>query len=195
MRMKRKLSVAFLLVVASALAAGYGCAKKKPIEPTPPPAPEAPAPPAPPPPAPPPPAPPKPEPPPAADPFAGDLEAVNRYVAEQGLLGAVYFDFDRYDVKPEARERLQRNAEFLGQHPEFLVRIEGHCDERGTNEYNLALGQRRADAARDYLVTLGVERARLETVTYGEEAPVCTEHAEPCWSRNRRAQFVITSRR
>ncbi len=191
--MTRKPLAVVLLVAASTVAAGYGCAKKPPAPVTPPAIQEAPAPA--PPPAPPAPPPPEPEPPPAVDPFAGDLEAVNRYVTEQGLLGTVYFDFDRYDLRPEARDRLQKNADFLREHAEFLVRIEGHCDERGTNEYNLALGQRRADAARDYLVALGIERARLETVSYGEEMPVCTEHAEPCWGRNRRAQFVITGRR
>ncbi len=85
------------------------------------------------------------------DPLSGDLAQVNSYAQSQGLLGDVYFDFDKSDLRAEARERLAKNAEWLAAHPEFTVTLEGHCDERGTNEYNLALGERRASAARDYL--------------------------------------------
>jgi len=128
------------------------------------------------------------------DPLAGDIEAANRHAYEQGLLGDVYFDFDRADLTEQARARLARNAEFLRSHPEFQLSLEGHCDERGTNEYNLALGERRAAAAKDYMVSLGVAAARLRTISYGEERPQCTASDESCWSLNRRAHFMITGR-
>lgn len=124
-----------------------------------------------------------------------DIVELNAYVREQGFIGDVYFDFDKSDLRTEARERLAQNAEWLREHPELLVTIEGHCDERGTNEYNLALGQRRAESAKGYVVSLGIEDGRLRTISYGEERPVCTESDEACWQRNRRAHFVITGRR
>ena len=130
-----------------------------------------------------------------ADPLKDpDLARLNNYVRERGLLGDVYFDLDKSDLKSDSRERLARNAEWLKSHPEFQVTIEGHCDERGTNEYNLALGERRASSARDYLVSLGVAAARVRTLSYGEERPVCTQLDESCWSQNRRAHFVVTGR-
>jgi peptidoglycan-associated lipoprotein len=128
------------------------------------------------------------------DPLAGDIVAVNEYVTRNGLLGDVYFEFDKADLSEESRSRLSRNADWLRAHPEFQVRIEGHCDERGTNEYNLALGERRAAAARDYVVSLGVAASRLTTLSYGEERPQCAESSEGCWARNRRAHFLITGR-
>jgi len=128
------------------------------------------------------------------DPLAGDIVAVNDYVSRNGLLGDVYFDFDKADLTEEARTRLARNADWLKAHPEFEVRIEGHCDERGTNEYNLALGERRASAAKDYVSSLGVSGGMLTTLSYGEERPQCTESTEGCWARNRRAHFLITGR-
>jgi peptidoglycan-associated lipoprotein len=128
------------------------------------------------------------------DPLSKDLQDVNAYVQEQGLIGDVFFDYDRADLRSESRDRLAKNAQFLSGHPEFVVTIEGHCDERGTNEYNLALGDRRAAAARDYLVSLGVAAGRLRTISYGEERPFCTSSDESCWSQNRRAHFVITGR-
>jgi peptidoglycan-associated lipoprotein len=131
---------------------------------------------------------------PTPDPWSADILEVNRKAAADGLLGDVYFDFDRDELKPEARERLSKNAEFLKAHPEFQVTIEGHCDERGTNDYNLALGERRAAAARDYLTSLGVSGDRLRTVSYGEERPQCNQSSEGCWSQNRRAHFLITGR-
>jgi peptidoglycan-associated lipoprotein len=126
--------------------------------------------------------------------LAGDLARVNEYLAANGLLGDVYFEFDKADLVEEARARLSRNADWLKAHPEFEVTIEGHCDERGTNEYNLALGERRAAAAKDYLGSLGVAGSRLRTLSYGEERPQCMDHGEPCWSRNRRAHFLVTGR-
>ncbi|GMU65735.1 MAG: hypothetical protein AMXMBFR36_20090 [Acidobacteriota bacterium] len=128
------------------------------------------------------------------DPLAGDIAAVNDYLAANGLLGDVYFDFDKSDLREDARARLARNAEWLRAHPEFEVALEGHCDERGTNEYNLALGERRAAAAKDYLVSLGVAATRLRTISYGEERQQCTSSDESCWSRNRRAHFLVTGR-
>ncbi len=91
------------------------------------------------------------------------------------MIGDVFFDFDQSELRADARDRLAKNAEFLAAHPQFTVTIEGHCDERGTNEYNLALGDRRAAAARDYLQSLGVAADRLRTISYGEERPFCTD--------------------
>jgi peptidoglycan-associated lipoprotein len=103
----------------------------------------------------------------------------------------VYFDYDRYDLSADARTILRGNADWLKSNPNARVEIEGHCDDRGTNEYNLALGAKRAQSAREYLTTLGVAPARLSTISYGEEIPVCKEEAESCWKQNRRARFVI----
>ena len=128
------------------------------------------------------------------DPWAGDLQEVTENATRQGLLGDVFFDYDAAELRSDARDRLARNAQFLNEHPEFVVTIEGHADERGTNEYNLALGDRRASAARDYLTTLGVAASRIRTVTYGEERPFCGSSDESCWGQNRRAHFTVTGR-
>ncbi len=128
------------------------------------------------------------------DPLAGDIAAVNEYLQKNGLLGDIYFEFDKADLTEESRARLARNAEWLRSNPQFSVTIEGHCDERGTNEYNLALGERRASAARDYVASLGVAGPRLRTISYGEERPKCTQSDESCWSINRRATFLVTGR-
>lgn len=103
----------------------------------------------------------------------------------------VYFDFDRYDLTADARATLRANADWLKANPSARVEIEGHCDERGTNEYNLALGAKRAQAAREFLSTLGISPDRLSTISYGEELAVCKESNESCWRQNRRARFVI----
>lgn len=103
----------------------------------------------------------------------------------------VMFDFDRYDLSGDARTTLRANADWLRSNPSARVEIEGHCDERGTNEYNLALGAKRAQAAREFLSSLGISADRLSTISYGEEIPVCREHDEQCWKQNRRARFVI----
>ncbi len=110
---------------------------------------------------------------------------------ESSPVREIYFDFDRYDVRADARQILQSNAQWMKNNPSARIEIEGHCDERGTNEYNLALGARRAQSVRDYLVTLGIPVQRLSTISYGEEIPVCTEKNEACWQKNRRARFVI----
>jgi peptidoglycan-associated lipoprotein len=103
----------------------------------------------------------------------------------------VYFDFDRYDLNADARTILRGNADWLKSNPRARVEIEGHCDERGTGEYNLALGAKRAQAVREYLTSLGIDGARLSTISYGEEIPICKEQSEECWRQNRRARFVI----
>jgi peptidoglycan-associated lipoprotein len=108
-----------------------------------------------------------------------------------GPLKDVFFDFDRYDLRADARDTLKTSATWLKGNGAARVEIEGHCDERGTNEYNLALGAKRAQAAKDYLVTLGISAERLSTISYGEEIPVCKEQSESCWGQNRRARFVI----
>ncbi|OLC97036.1 MAG: peptidoglycan-associated lipoprotein Pal [Acidobacteria bacterium] len=101
-----------------------------------------------------------------------------------------YFDYDKADIRPDAREALSKTADFLKGHPQFKVTIEGHCDERGSTEYNLGLGDRRASATKQYLVSLGVPADRLTTVSFGKEKPFCTEHNEACWQQNRRGHFV-----
>ncbi len=104
----------------------------------------------------------------------------------------VHFDYDRYDIRDADRAILQRQAAWLAQYPNVRLTIEGHADERGTREYNLALGARRANAVREYLVSLGTASGRLETVSYGKERPICTESNEACWAQNRRGVSVIT---
>jgi peptidoglycan-associated lipoprotein len=128
------------------------------------------------------------------DPLSQDLQSVNAYAAQQGLIGDVFFELDKSDLSAASRERLAKNAQFLNAHPEFAVTVEGHCDERGTNEYNLALGDRRANAAKEYLQSLGVAATRLRTISYGEERPFCAQGNESCWSQNRRSHFVISGR-
>jgi peptidoglycan-associated lipoprotein len=103
----------------------------------------------------------------------------------------IYFDYDRSDLRADARETLRANAGWLKNNPSARIEIEGHTDERGTNEYNLALGAKRAQSAKDYLSTLGIAGDRLSTISYGEEIPVCKEQNESCWRQNRRARFVI----
>ncbi len=123
-----------------------------------------------------------------------DLQGIQDEATRTGLLGDVFFDFDKFDLRPDARERLQRNAQFMKEYPTLEFGLEGHCDERGTNEYNLALGERRANAAKDYLVSLGVSASRIGTISYGEEKPACMGHNEACWQANRRGHFVLTGR-
>ncbi len=103
----------------------------------------------------------------------------------------VYFDFDKYNIRPDMTARMEANARFLLDHPGVKIEIQGNCDERGTNEYNLALGERRAMSAKKYLINLGVEPARIEVVSFGEEKPLDPGHNEIAWAKNRRADFVI----
>ena len=109
----------------------------------------------------------------------------------QDRLEDIHFDFDKYNIRPDARLILKRNYEVLQGVPDPEVFIEGHCDERGTVEYNLALGQRRANAARDYLISLGMDPAQVSTVSYGEERPLDPRNTEEAWAKNRRCHFVI----
>lgn len=120
------------------------------------------------------------------------LEALRR--GEEGADGPlknIYFDFDRYDLKSESREALKTNAAWLKEHASTQVEIEGHCDARGTTEYNLALGAKRAQAAKDFLVTLGIPAGRITTISYGKEVPLCRDATEACWQKNRRDRFVV----
>jgi peptidoglycan-associated lipoprotein len=112
---------------------------------------------------------------------------------ETDNLKDVYFDFDRYDIRATDAKTLDTNAAWLKTN-NSLVLIEGHCDERGTNEYNLALGERRAKATMNYLVGQGVQANRITIISYGKERPTCTEHSEACWAKNRRAHFLVKAR-
>ena len=106
----------------------------------------------------------------------------------------IHFDFDKYDIRPSDAKVLDANAIWLKSHGDYLILIEGHCDERGTNEYNLALGERRAKSTMNYLVSQGVQASRITIISYGEERPTCTEKNEGCWSNNRRAHFLVKPR-
>ena len=103
----------------------------------------------------------------------------------------IYFDFDRYSLLPEAQSVLKKKAAFMKANPKIKARIEGHCDERGTDEYNIALGDRRANSAKEFLINLGIAESRLTTISHGENRPVATGHNEAAWAKNRRAQFAI----
>ena len=155
-----------------------GCAKEEP----PPPTVEAKPPAAPP--------PPPPPPPPVTPPPAGPSISQQEFQAFQNQ--DIYFDFDKYDLRTDARTTLDRKASFLNQNSSVRVQIEGHCDERGTSEYNLALGERRANAAKQYPTTAGISAGRLSTISYGEERPLDPGHTEAAWAKNRRDHFVIT---
>jgi peptidoglycan-associated lipoprotein len=128
-----------------------------------------------------------PPPPAPAPPPARPAPAEYRSIPE---LRDVFFDFDRYAIRPDAARTLDANVDWLRSNPTALVLIEGHCDERGTNSYNLALGERRAKAAQDYLVSRGIAADRIVIISYGEERPTCTERNETCWAKNRRGQFL-----
>ena len=110
------------------------------------------------------------------------------------VLNDIHFDFDKYDIRPEDAKILDENAKWMKANQTTLVLIEGHCDERGTNEYNLALGERRAKATMNYLVSQGVQAGRITLISYGEERPVCAEKNEACWSENRRSHFMVRAR-
>ena len=120
----------------------------------------------------------------------GSLDEINK----KGILQPVFFEFDSAEMSSEAQATLQKNAETLKQFSTWIVSIEGHCDERGTAEYNLALGERRALSVRQYLVSLGIAADRLRTVSYGKEFPFDPGHGESAWARNRRANFVVTAK-
>jgi peptidoglycan-associated lipoprotein len=119
-----------------------------------------------------------------------DIDVLNK----KGYLSDAFFDYDQSDLREDARSVLAGDAQWLKKHSTVQVLIEGHCDERGTAAYNLALGDRRANAAKEYLVSLGIDGSRVRTVSYGKERPFCTESTESCWQKNRRAHLVITAK-
>jgi len=189
--LRRTASVATICVVLGLGAAA--CAKKAPAPaPPPPPPPAAPAtPPAPPPPPPPPPAAPAPR------PLSEDELFAQKSLAQlnsERPLGEVYFDLDSSSIRDDARAALTANATWLKRWAATRINVEGHCDERGTAEYNLGLGERRASAVKAYLVELGVPADRVVIVSKGKEAPFCTDSNEACWQQNRRGHFIITAK-
>lgn len=103
----------------------------------------------------------------------------------------IHFDYDKYNIRPDARPMLDRVASFMSDNGGYNIVVEGHCDERGTNEYNLALGERRAKSSKNYLVSMGISASRISTVTFGEEKPLCLNRDEICWQNNRRAHTVV----
>jgi peptidoglycan-associated lipoprotein len=180
---KTDVACAFTLIATLAF---VGCGGKK-VQ-TAPPAPVAPE------------APPPAPPPPVADivPQENEYDRLKAKSSDEldrlGLLADIHFDFDKSDVRESDRPIINRNAEVLKKYDFMVVTVEGHCDSRGTVEYNLALGERRAKTAYDYLVSLGVPAAQLRTVSYGKEVPLCTEQTEDCWARNRRDHFAVTGK-
>ncbi|RPH93587.1 peptidoglycan-associated lipoprotein Pal [candidate division KSB1 bacterium] len=172
---RRILPVILICMIALAVAV-TGCKKKMPKETPPPP-------------------PPKVEevtPPPAPDTTgqaARELQA--QMDADRARIIAVYFDYDRSDIRADQRDRVSTNAEIFRRWTDWQVSVEGHCDERGTNEYNLALGERRAIAAKKALVAAGIDGARISIVSFGEERPADPGHTDAAWSKNRRAEFKV----
>ena len=110
----------------------------------------------------------------------------------QGPLSDIHFGYNDFTIQEQDGSVLKSNATWLQAHPQTRVQVEGHCDERGSEEYNIALGAKRAQAAKDYLVTLGVGGGRISTISYGKELPLCTQHDESCWSQNRRDHFAVS---
>ncbi len=115
-------------------------------------------------------------------------------VLESKLLKDIHFDFDKYDIRPGDAEILKANASLLMKQPTVKIQIEGHCDERGTIEYNLALGERRANSAKKYLISLGMPTDRISTISYGKEKPLDSSHNEEAWTKNRRAHSIILAK-
>ena len=192
---RHRLTVLFLAIALAAGGAGSACKKKSPpiARPTPPPpdtdmtANRPPAPPEPVTEAPPVAVPPEPS---VSSADMGSLDEINK----KGILAPVFFEFDSAEMSSDGQAVLAKNADTMKQFPTWIVSVEGHCDERGTAEYNLALGERRALSVRQYLVSLGIAAERLRTVSYGKEFPFDPGHGESAWSRNRRANFVVTAK-
>ena len=127
-----------------------------------------------------------PPPPPPPTPSVSDEDLFSQNVKD------VYFDYDKADIRGDQQASVQADAQFLSQHTNVNFTIEGHCDERGSTEYNLALGDQRASAVKNALTAAGVNASRIKTISYGKEKPFCTDHSEGCWQQNRRAHFVMT---
>jgi len=182
-----------VLALAGAVSLSVGCGKKVP--------PPAPAPPPPPPAAPAPPPPPPPPPPPTPAPAPRPLteeqifaqKSLEQLNAERPLED-VFFDLDRADLREDSRAPLQKDADWMKKWASTMVSIEGHCDSRGSAEYNLALGTRRANAVKEYLVSLGIPATRVSVISKGKEQPFCHEDNESCWQQNRRGHFVVTAK-
>jgi peptidoglycan-associated lipoprotein len=189
-RVRRLVSFIALTVAVAVFAAG--CHKKvpAPAPAPPPPPPAAPA-------TPPPPAPPPPRPAPAPVPLTEEQifaqKSLDQLNAEKPL-DDVFFELDQSTIRDEARASLQKDADWMKKWASTQVTVEGHCDSRGSSEYNLALGARRAGAVKDYLVSLGVPTGRLAVVSKGKEQPFCTDENESCWQQNRRGHFIITAK-
>jgi len=111
---------------------------------------------------------------------------------DHGPLSDIHFGYNDYTVQPQDSSILRTNATWLQDHPNYNVQVEGNCDERGSEEYNIALGAKRAQSAKDYLTTLGISPGRISTISYGKELPKCQEHEESCWQQNRRDHFVVS---
>lgn len=118
-------------------------------------------------------------------------DLAERSAGKEGMFSDLHFDYDKYDIKDSDKPVLQAISAWMSKNPDAKLSVEGHCDDRGTNEYNLALGDRRAKAVKDFLVSLGVASAKIDTLSYGEEKPFCTAETEECWAKNRRAHFVV----
>lgn len=174
MRLNLKVLSILILPLAIVIAFTEGCRKKQPVVP-----PES----------------------SAMSPSGGDVQPAepksDRDGSEMDLdalssqLKPVFFDYNKFDIRPDQVPTLQNNARVLKENPKSILTLEGHCDERGTEEYNLALGERRSNAVKEYLVRLGVEESRLKTVSYGETKPLALQHDEQSWQQNRRAQSVV----
>ncbi len=189
--MRSRLPATRLALVTLALLVAFlpACRKEAPPAPVPQPPPPAPA--------------PVPAPEPAVEPLAADeweeaapVPQTFLTIAEinsQRLLKTIHFDFDRAEIRGDQRATLQENAVWLRDHADVRILLEGHCDERGTREYNQTLGERRAQATRDYLISLGIGSERVETVSYGEERPAASGSNEQAWAQNRRAEFVAVA--
>jgi peptidoglycan-associated lipoprotein len=124
------------------------------------------------------------------DVLSEDLQHLNSH----GYLQDAYFDYDKAELRDDARTALAKDAEWLRKYPSTRLLVEGHCDERGTEEYNLALGDRRANATKEYLAAMGISDARVQTVSFGKDRPFCTAENDQCWQENRRAHFLITAK-
>ena len=163
-----RVAIALLLTLAIGLGA---CGKKPPVAAPPPPPPPAPA--------------------PISEDEIFARKSLDQVNAERPL-GDVYFDYDKSDIRDDAKAPLQKNADWLRRWSATSITVEGHCDERGSSEYNIALGDRRAKAVKDYLISLGVGTDRVVSVSKGKEQPVCTDKNETCWQQTRRGHFIVT---